>query len=142
MNGVSERQQKLHKSGVETLNNDYVRSNVQKEKQKRKQMIFRRRRIAVYLVLAGIILFFLTDLLFYQQDRLAAKETEKKALQEQLAEVQEQQEMLKLQISKLEDDEYIAKLARKEYFLSDEGEIIFTIPQGNQSEEANKKEEE
>ncbi|RKJ59809.1 septum formation initiator, partial [Butyricicoccus sp. 1XD8-22] len=40
----------------------------------------------------------------------------------------EQQEMLNLQIAKLEDDEYLAKLARKEYFLSEEGEIIFTIP--------------
>ena len=37
-------------------------------------------------------------------------------------------QMLELQIAKLQDDEYIAKLARKEYFLSEEGEIIFTIP--------------
>ena len=36
--------------------------------------------------------------------------------------------MLKLQISKLNDDEYIGKLLRKEYFLSEEGEIIFTLP--------------
>jgi len=128
VNGVSERQQKLHKSGVETLNNDYVRSNEEKTKQKRKQTIYRRRRIALYLGIAGILLFLLTDLLFYQKDRLAAKESEKKTLEEQLEEVQEQQEMLELQIAKLEDDEYIAKLARKEYFLSDEGEIIFTIP--------------
>ncbi len=32
--------------------------------------------------------------------------------------VQEQKQMLELQIAKLQDDEYIAKLARKEYFLS------------------------
>lgn len=139
---MSERQQKLHKSGVETLNNDYVRSNEEKTKRKRKQAIFRRRRIAFYLVCAGIILFFLTDLLFYQKDRLAAKETEKQALEEQLADVQEQQEMLKLQIAKLEDDEYIAKLARKEYFLSDEGEIIFTIPKDDQTEDDKKEQQE
>ena len=42
--------------------------------------------------------------------------------------VQEQKQMLELQIAKLQDDEYIAKIARKEYFLSEEGEIIFTIP--------------
>ena len=135
VNGVSKRQSKLHSSGVETLNNDYVRSNEEKAKQKRKRAIFRRRRIALYLAVAGIILFLLTDLLFYQKDRLAIKEAEKQALEEQLADVQEQQEMLKLQIAKLEDDEYIAKLARKEYFLSDEGEIIFTIPKEDKEEE-------
>lgn len=37
--------------------------------------------------------------------------------------------MLNLQITQLEDDEYIAKLLRKEYFLSEEGDIIFVIPE-------------
>lgn len=142
MNGVSERQKKLHSSGVETLNNDYVRSNEQRAQQKRKQTIFRRRRIAIYLIVASIFVFGLTDLLFYQKDRLAMKNAEKQALEEQLADVKEQQEMLKLQIAKLEDDEYIAKLARKEYFLSDEGEIIFTIPKDDKSEGKKKDEEE
>ena len=57
----------------------------------------------------------------------------------ELQEVKEQQEMLNLQIAKLEDDEYIAKLARKEYFLSDEGEIIFTIPSDEENEDENSK---
>ncbi len=30
---------------------------------------------------------------------------------------------------KLNDDDYIAKLARKEYFLSEKNEIIFSIPE-------------
>lgn len=139
---MSKRQQKLHRQGVETLNNDYVRSNEKKAKQKRQQAVFRRRRIALYLVCAGIILFLLTDLLFHQKDRLVAKETEKEELEEQLAEVQEEQELLKLQISKLEDDEYIAKLARKDYFLSDEGEIIFAIPKETEKEKSDQEEEE
>lgn len=128
MNGVSKRQKFQQKNGIETLNNDYVRSNETKKKQKRKQTIYRRRRIALYLIVAGIFVIGLTDLLFYQKDRLAQKEVEMQTLQKQLAEVEDQQEKLKLQIMKLEDDDYIAKLARKEYFLSDEGEIIFTIP--------------
>ena len=70
-----------------------------------------------------------------QNARLAEKEEEKRQVQEQLATVKEQQEMLKLQITKLEDDDYIAKLARKEYFLSEDGEIIFTIPKGNKKED-------
>ena len=125
---MSKRQQKLHRDTVETLNNDYVRSNVESKQKKRKEVIFRRRRTVLYLIVAGIILFGLIDLWMYQKDRLFEKQAEKEALAVELQQVKEQQEMLKLQIAKLEDDEYIAKLARKEYFLSDEGEIIFTIP--------------
>jgi len=42
-----------------------------------------------------------------------------------------QQNSLKQEISNLNDDDYIAKLARKEYFLSNKDEIIFNIPDGN-----------
>ena len=125
---MSKRQQKLHRDTVETLNNDYVRSNVESKHKRRKEVIFRRRRTFLYLIVAGVILFGLIDLWMYQKDRLFEKQAEKEALAVELQQVKEQQEMLKLQIAKLEDDEYIAKLARKEYFLSDEGEIIFTIP--------------
>ena len=43
--------------------------------------------------------------------------------------MQKEEEQLKEEIVKLNDDEYIAKLARKEYFLSDDGEIIFNLPE-------------
>ena len=71
----------------------------------------------------------LVSTMLTQNERLAKKEARKIEVTEELEEVKETQEMLKLQITKLEDDEYIAKLARKEYFLSEEGEIIFTIPE-------------
>ena len=63
-----------------------------------------------------------------QNARLEEKLDQKDQVLAELEEVKEQQQMLILQIAKLEDDEYIAKLARKEYFLSEDGEIIFTIP--------------
>ncbi len=45
--------------------------------------------------------------------------------------------MLKSQIIKLNDDEYIAKLARKEYFLSEDNEIIFAIPENDKKDDKN-----
>ena len=47
----------------------------------------------------------------------------------QLEDVKDEQEILKRQLVKLDDDDYIAKLARKEYFLSENNEIIFSIPE-------------
>ena len=50
-------------------------------------------------------------------------------LEETLAKLERKQTMLENEIVKLNDDDYIAKLARSEYFLSDKGEIIFNIPE-------------
>ena len=137
---VQNDQRELHKGEVKTLNNDYVRSNEQLQQQvriKHKRKIFLRRRLAVYFVVAAIVFFALGDYLLHQKSRLAEKEAELLATQQTLQDAKDQQEMLELQISKLEDDEYIAKLARKEYFLSEEGEIIFTIPEKSNNKENN-----
>ena len=125
---VSERQKRKF-NNVQTLENDYVRSTDHKTQHSKKQKVRIRRRIVVCGLLPLLILLvILVSATISQNKRLAEKEQLREDAEVKLAEVKEQQEMLKLQITKLEDDEYIAKLARKEYFLSDDGEIIFTIP--------------
>ena len=49
--------------------------------------------------------------------------------------LKDKQSALEEEIVKLNDDEYIAKLARRDYFLSDEGEIIFNIPDSDKEKE-------
>ena len=44
------------------------------------------------------------------------------------AEVKEQQKSLLQQVELLQKDDYVAKLARSEYYLSKSGEIIFNTP--------------
>ena len=134
-------QEALHTKNVQSLNNDYIRSNPQAKAQyKARQAVLRRRRMAVFFILAAIVIVGLVQANRVQNERLAVKLEQKQAVTEQLEQVLEKEEMLKLQIAKLEDDEYIAKLARKEFFLSEEGEIIFTMP--NSSEEDIEKEAE
>ncbi|MGN7478889.1 FtsB family cell division protein [Solibacillus silvestris] len=129
-------QEELHNHNVQPLNNDYVRSNPQARAQmKAKIAVRRRRRLAVFFVFAAVVIAALVKANMVQSERLAAKEESKAAVAAQLDEALHRQELLNLQLAKLEDDEYIAKLARKEFFLSEEGEIIFTIP--NTSEKGN-----
>ena len=125
---MAERQKRQF-NNVRTLENDYVRSTETHVQYSKKQKVRIRRRILVFGLLASIILVFLVSMSFTQNKRLAEKQQQREKVVAELAEVKEQQEFLNLQIAKLEDDEYIAKLARKEYFLSDDGEIIFTIPE-------------
>ena len=110
------------------LNNEYVRAAQRKEKQRHGKKVRLRRRLTVFALLVVLSFGVLTNFFFKQQKVLENKHEEKEQLLLELAEVDKEQVSLKRQLEKLNDDEYLAKLARQEYFLSDEGEIIFTLP--------------
>lgn len=62
-----------------------------------------------------------------------AKLTEAKEIlatyQQQYDELIAKEEYYRNEISKLENEDYIAQLAREKYFKSEEGEILFKLPQ-------------
>ncbi|SES43418.1 septum formation initiator family protein [Psychrobacillus sp. OK032] len=113
---------------VAAINTDYVRSIERQENRKKAKKVRLFRRLAVFGIMSLALVGFLISTLVSSNQTLEQKQLQKEKVSEELAKVQEEQEMLKLQISKLNDDEYIGKLLRKEYFLSEEGEIIFTLP--------------
>ncbi|RST71147.1 septum formation initiator family protein [Siminovitchia acidinfaciens] len=86
------------------------------------------RRLSVFLVFAVVVCTLLISTVISRESVLKAKEAEKARAEEKLAKLEKRQLILENEIVKLNDDEYIAKLARSEYFLSDKGEIIFNIP--------------
>ncbi|MFJ6211398.1 septum formation initiator family protein [Lysinibacillus sp. NPDC092081] len=110
------------------LDNDYVRNTdkaINRKIQARKRKM---RRIAFFAIIPVVIIAFLVNILFNQSETLAAKEQKKVEAKEHLSDLKEVRDSLNLKIKQLEDDEYIAKLLRKDYFLSEQGEIIFIIP--------------
>ena len=127
------RKKILHK-----LNNDNIAAANKEAKKLAKMRAARNRRLAAFFVIALFVIGFLGKTLMNQNERLEAKQQILKEREEELVEAIETQELLKLQIAKLDDDEYIAKLARKEYFLSEQGEIIFTIPDKSKNNNSNK----
>lgn len=56
------------------------------------------------------------------------KYKEKKELKYELAALKEKEEELKVDASKLQDPDYIARYAREKYSYSKDGEIILRIP--------------
>lgn len=93
---------------------------------KRKKLLIR--RLSVFLILTVVLSYLTISNFISGSSMLEAKKEEKVKLEETLAQLEKKQAMLENELVKLNDDEYIAKLARSEYFLSDEGEIIFNIP--------------
>ncbi|MGE7696529.1 FtsB family cell division protein [Lysinibacillus sp. NPDC094177] len=110
------------------LDNDYVRNTdkaINRKIQARKRKM---RRIAFFAIVPVVIIAFLLNIISNQNETLAAKERKKDEANQHLSELKEERDSLNLKIKQLEDDEYIAKLLRKDYFLSEKGEVIFIIP--------------
>ena len=87
------------------------------------------RRLTVFFVFAVAIAYLMISTIISQNFALANKTDEKEQLKKELVTLKKDEVLLKEEIVKLNDDEYIAKLARKEYFLSNDNEIIFTLPE-------------
>jgi cell division protein DivIC len=94
---------------------------------RKRKLLFR--RLSLFLVFAALISYLMITSFISQSSTLDKKVAQKKQLEQQLIQLKKQQEILKEDIVKLNDDDYLAKLARKEYFFSENGEIIFNIPE-------------
>ncbi|WP_310649060.1 FtsB family cell division protein [Niallia taxi] len=107
--------------------------NVQQEElsisaARKKKLLFR--RLAAFSICALAIGFFIISTLISQGSVLEEKAAEKKKLDGKIALLEKEEKSLKEQIVKLNDEDYLAKLARKDLLLSEKGEIIFNIPDG------------
>ena len=124
---------------VTKIKNEYVRTKQQQDAVKRARKVRLYRRLAVFAAIVLVSFGILANIYVKQHKVLAEKKTEKEMLIEELALHEKERDQLAKQLEKLNDDEYIAKLARQEYFLSDKNEIIFSLPKKEEKEEKKQK---
>lgn len=139
---IREKKVNHSSSKVESIETEYTQSLQRKVNQKRAQKVRLYRRLAVFSLIAIITFSVLTVTFVNQKKVLAAKQEEKEMLLLDLVSVEEDQQALNEQLEKLNDDEYIAKLAREQYFLSEKHEIIFSMPKSNEKGEKKESEKE
>jgi cell division protein DivIC len=116
------------KKSVSKIQTTYVKQQEYAEIASARKRKLLARRLSMFLVLASILSYLMISSTISQTAKLKAKIAQKKELNHQLTDLKNQQDILNENIIKLNDDDYIAKLARKEYFFSEKNEIIFTIP--------------
>lgn len=87
------------------------------------------RRLIAFVLIVGLAAYFMVSTLLRQTATLEAMKEEKQRADQELASLKKDETILKEEIVKLNDEEYIAKLARKDYFLSNSNEIIFNLPE-------------
>ncbi|PAQ14849.1 cell division protein DIVIC [Bacillaceae bacterium SAOS 7] len=125
----------LNKQKVIALKNAFVSNWAKRELfvARHKKKLYR--RLAAFSILALIIIAGLGSTLISQSAHLEEKQQLKEEAQASLVELKKQQKQYEEELERLNDDEYIAELARKKYFLSDDGEIIFNIPEADEKGE-------
>ncbi|MFP7737872.1 FtsB family cell division protein [Priestia aryabhattai] len=117
----------VRKKKVAKLNTDYSYKQEQIKQNTDRKRIGLIRRLTVFGVLALIIGGLMVSALITQTSAIENKKAEKVKLEQQLTKLQSKQKQLKGEIVKLNDDDYIKKIARRDYFLSEDGEIIFNV---------------
>ncbi|MCW1006885.1 FtsB family cell division protein, partial [Streptococcus anginosus] len=61
---------------------------------------------------------------------------ERKHKEEQFQKQQDEEIALKEELSNLNDSDYVEKIARDDYYLSNKGEVIFKLPSDKQSDKS------
>lgn len=117
---------------VKNINNDYTKQNRIKVKSSRVV----RKRMSVFGGVLVAILLFLTILLIVQLQQNKELKQAQDAKTEELAQLKDKEITLKEKLKQLNNKEYITKIARSEYFLSNDGEIIFKIPDEDNGKKA------
>ncbi|MCY7783527.1 MULTISPECIES: cell division protein DivIC [unclassified Bacillus (in: firmicutes)] len=112
---------------IAEIQNDY------KEQVERQNQLKKRRRKGLYrrLTVFGALVFLtaivLASSVWSQTSSLSAKEEKKEQLEKELKSLKTKQADLKEEISKLKDEDYVTELARRDLFMSGDGEIIFNV---------------
>lgn len=139
---MMKQQPNNRRRNVTKIKNEYVRTKQQQDAVKRARKVRLYRRLAVFAAIVLVSFGILANIYVKQHKVLAEKKTEKEMLIEELALHEKERDQLAKQLEKLNDDEYIAKLARQEYFLSDKNEIIFSLPKKEEKKQKKDKEKE
>jgi cell division protein DivIC len=113
---------------VTKMDNEYVAQQEKKAATANKRKRGLKRRLTLYAVCVAIFTVLALSTLISQNRTLHEKALEKEKAESQLAKMKSDQKSLKAEIVKLNDDEYVAKLVRRDYYFSREGEIIFNLP--------------
>ncbi|QQD84669.1 MULTISPECIES: septum formation initiator family protein [Jeotgalicoccus] len=125
---------------VVRLLNNYTKKRDSEKKQLKTEARVSRRRALVFGSVLMIIVIVLLMIGINQKKANQELEQEVAATSEVLDNKNKQHSDLEQQIKQLNDDNYILRIARSEFFLSEEGELIFNLPEGESGEERPEKE--
>lgn len=103
------------------------------EKVRKKRRRGLARRLAAFFILVGIAAVSITSVVTSQQAVIAEKQQQKVYYQQKVSQIQKQGHTLKSEVKKLNNLDYVGKIARRDYFLTKKGETVFTSSGNNKN---------
>ncbi|RIM82408.1 FtsB family cell division protein [Staphylococcus arlettae] len=120
---------------VENIGNTYTSDkNQQKKKQQMRRRVVRKRITLFGGILLAIILILVVMLVTQTKSNEEAS-IERQDKQERYQKQQDEELALKEELNNLNDKSYIEKVARDDYYLSNDGEVIFKLPDDKSKQE-------
>lgn len=116
-------------SRVRAMDETYLQEREQEalRQTKKRRGLVRRLSVLVIIVLALGSISFVT--IFAQASSLEEKKQEKAALEEQLQQLKVEEQRLHQDIKNYNELDFIAEIARRDYYLSKPGETLFKLPE-------------
>ncbi|HFC9302855.1 TPA: septum formation initiator family protein [Enterococcus hirae] len=116
---------------IAALDTEYAKKKYVEFQEQQRQLIFRRRRLAVIFIGALVIFAILGFQIFRDMQRMNQLNELKVEANAELSQVNADVDQLTQDVSLLKDDDYVAKLARSKYFYSKEGEQVYPVLESN-----------
>ncbi|MCR6104764.1 septum formation initiator family protein [Salipaludibacillus agaradhaerens] len=113
---------------IRRLTSEYMEKQVQMEEQRLRRQKGLVRRLSVFAVVFLIILGAGGSVLYQQHVSIQKQQETNESLEKELVVMEKEASQLEQEIKWLNDPEYIAELARRDYFLTQDGEILFQLP--------------
>lgn len=123
----------MSKDKITKLTNDYTKEQYAQFQKERRQVVFKRRRLAFICFVAIGVFAFTGYRLYNDYQQLTALEDIKADAETRAQEVADQVSSLQTDVALLKDDNYVLKLARSRYFYSREGETVYVFPDNTTS---------
>ncbi len=114
---------------IEVLETEYAKKQYAEYANQQKQIVYRRRRLAVVFSLAAILFISLGVSLFNDYLRLESLKDYKQETVATQKETAAQKAQLQQTVDLLKDEDYVAKVARSRYLYSKKDELVFPLPE-------------
>ncbi|WP_280772187.1 FtsB family cell division protein [Salipaludibacillus daqingensis] len=123
-----------NKTKIRRLSSEYMEKQALLEEQTKRRRKGLLRRLSMFASCAILFLSIAGFTLYQQQTSIENQKIQTQQLEEELAYMKHEESRLKQEVDWLHDDEYIAELARRDFFLTKPGETLFQLPRpGNNS---------
>lgn len=116
---------------VQAMDESYIKQREQEMERQLKKRRGLRRRLSVLAVIAFALGCISFVALYSQAAAFEEKKLEKAQLTEQLEQLQAEEKRLHQDIKNYNDLDYIAEIARRDYYLSKPGETLFKLPESS-----------